>query len=111
MIHSATDAASAAVSTAESLAGQTGAVMSGEERRAELLRRLRIFLDTALEAFGEERILWASYLGSGSSLATQAASKVDSSATSEIEEWFEVVRESLAQSGLSQESMDKVFSQ
>ena len=103
-IQSATDAVSHAVSTAEDLG-------SPQDRRAELLRRLRIYLDTALEAFGEERLVWAAHMGAGSASVTSAAGAVGSSSLSEIEEWFEVCREALLGSGFNQDSLTKVFAE
>jgi hypothetical protein len=93
-VQSTTNVALQTVNAAEGL--------TGNDRRGELLRRLRIFLDTALEAFGEERIVWAA------SLVAEGMSK---NTHSDVEEWFEVCRESLATSGLNQSSMNHVFAQ
>lgn len=96
-IHSATDIALQAT-------GQAEALTSSQDRKGELLRRLRIFLDTALEAFGDERLVWAAYMGSSSATVTKTAGSF-----SEAEEWFEVCRESLIASGLKEESLNNIF--
>ncbi|UZJ57548.1 hypothetical protein CBS101457_006868 [Exobasidium rhododendri] len=102
--HSAADVAMQAINVTETLT-----TSSPQERRKELLRRLRIFLDTALEAFGEERLVWAAYMGTGSASVSSAAAIVDKEALSEVEEWFEICRESLASSGLNRASLTNIF--
>jgi hypothetical protein len=104
-VRSAADIALQAVHTAETLIAP-----SPEERKAELLRRLHIFLDVALEVFGEERIVWAAHMGTGSATVTSASSLVNKEAPlSEVEEWFEICRESLTSSGLNQASLTNIF--
>lgn len=96
-VHSAADVTLQAVNTAQD-------ATSSQDRKGELLRRLRIFLDPALEAFGDERIVWAAYMGSGSALKTKTAGSL-----SEAEDWFETSRESLTACGLNQSGLDNVF--
>jgi hypothetical protein len=97
-VHAATDLSLKAVDTAQH-------AISSQERKGELLRRLRTFLDTALEAFGEERLVWTAYMTSGSALQTKSTGSL-----SEVEEWFEICRESLTASGVNQSGLDHIFS-
>lgn len=96
-VHAATDIALQATNKAEE-------VTSSQDRKGELLRRLRIFLDTALEAFGDERLVWAAHMGSTSATASKTAGSL-----SEVEEWFEICRKGLTASGLKEESLDNIF--
>lgn len=110
-IRAATDLATRAINATESATTTTSA-----NRRDELRNRLRVFLEPALEAFGEERLVWTSYLAAGSATAQAAAQKItgskedDLSSLSEPEQWFEAVLTSLQDIGVSQVALDNIFS-
>ncbi|CAO1626492.1 unnamed protein product [Parajaminaea phylloscopi] len=104
---SATDAATHLASTAESVASQ---VAGADEPSAELKRRLRIFLDVVLEAFGVDRLIWGSNVGAGHSTAGALPGSVVSDAEAAVKEWYEVVREGLAGMGLDEDSLENIFS-
>jgi type IV secretory pathway protease TraF len=63
-------------------------LLSKEE---DLSRRLRGLLESAVEAFGEERLVWAGHLSA-------VGAKPDKEGRSEPEAWYEKVREGLADS-------------
>lgn len=109
----ALDATKVAASTAASAVGDAAARATGrtepsEEHRAELKRRLRVFLDAALDAFGEDRIFWAANVPAGGAGAGATTDEGEET-LSEPEKWFELVRESLADLGLEQAALDKIF--
>lgn len=93
------DAATQAFNFAEQVVSQGGA-------REEQSNRLRVFLETVLEAFGDERLLWTSYISSGSE-TVQAAQKGE---LSEPEQWFEIVLECLHGICVTQDAADNIFS-
>lgn len=120
-----TDTATHLASTAESLAGQainkiapsgsTGtdlSTASPEERAAEVKRRLRIFLDVVLEAFGVDRLIWSSNIGAGQAAtgALPGANSVGQDEEDAVREWYELVREGLAGMGLDEDSLEGIFS-
>jgi len=68
---------------------------------------MRIFLDVLLEAFGEERLIWATKLDAGDKVAV-GSEKVDTG-LDQSKEWFELVREKFADMGVETTVMDKIF--
>jgi hypothetical protein len=107
-------AAQAAIDTAVQAvnAAEAASVTSTGDRRDELQQRLRFFLETALEAFGEERLVFSTYLTSGSSTVTaiQGRYKDEAAHLSEPEQWFEAVLATLQDIGVGQEAVDNIFS-
>lgn len=59
-------------------------------------RRVRVFLEVIIEAFGTDRVVFASG---------------KSSSKEEVEEWYDAVREGLVGMGLEGEDLQKVFSE
>lgn len=122
-VQAAADAASHLASTTESITGEdvstlspsssTGADLSTtspEERAAEVKRRLRIFLDVSLEAFGVDRLIWASTIGADHSTAAVLPGHAGQDEENVAKEWYELVRESLASMGLDEDSLEGIFS-
>lgn len=97
--HTALDGASAAVDAVTSAIASVGLTSP-----ASLEERTRVLLDAAVEAFGEERIVWAAHLTAATASKTTQEDKI-----SEPEAWYEVVRLALANMGLAQESLDNIF--
>lgn len=110
-IRTATDMATRAINAAEAATTTTSS-----DRRDELRNRLRVFLEPALEAFGEERLVWTSYLAAGSATTQAAAQRInggkedDLASLSEPEQWFEAVLTTLQDIGVSQVALDNIFS-
>lgn len=110
-IRTATDLATQAINATEATT-----TTSPSDRREELRNRLRVFLEPALEAFGEERLVWTSYLAAGSTTAQNAAQSVngnkedDFGSLSQPEQWFEAVLSTLQDIGVSQAALDNIFS-
>ncbi|KAI0256152.1 hypothetical protein BJV78DRAFT_1169612 [Lactifluus subvellereus] len=77
------------------LSGQDAAAPSKEKK--EWKRRIKMYLGPALEAFGFERILFGS------------APSPSSRAPSTAGDWYEIARESFAELGVEQGSVDAVF--
>lgn len=97
----ATDTATGVASGVESaISGALGGGESDEDRRSELRRRLRVFFDVLLEAFGIDRLVWAVTLGSGGAGGEEAV----------VKEWYEVVREVFAGMGLDNDALEGIFS-
>lgn len=90
-----------------------------------MARKIRIFLDVLLEAFGEDRLIWSSQLRFSKKFLGDGEKKLEEKVglnqdrddgEGEVEdggyatkEWFEVCREKLADMGVSKELMEKVF--
>lgn len=97
-------AGDAAVQALQSAQGGTANNDEGSAQD-EQKQRLRVFLETALDAFGDERLLWTSYLASGSATANAGGEGL-----SEPEQWFETVLECLNKVGANQDGIDNIFS-
>jgi hypothetical protein len=76
-------------------AGQEAPTASKEQK--EWKRRIKMYLGPAVEAFGFERIIF----GSAPSLISHAPSNAS--------DWYEIARESFAELGVDQDSVDAVF--
>ncbi|EGO00008.1 hypothetical protein SERLA73DRAFT_52686 [Serpula lacrymans var. lacrymans S7.3] len=68
------------------------------EDKQEWKRRIKMYIGPVLEAFGFERIIF----GSSPSPISQS--------TSNVSDWYELVREAFAELGVEQEAIDSVFS-
>lgn len=83
-----------------------------KEARAEFRRTVRIWIDAVLDALGDERLIFAATgLEPGIMRSTDAAPSngdEDDSLT-EMDLWFEIVREVLADIGLDALAMGKIF--
>ncbi|KIJ40978.1 hypothetical protein M422DRAFT_60544 [Sphaerobolus stellatus SS14] len=66
------------------------------KEKKEWKRRIKMFLGPVIEAFGFERVMYGSSSSSGVSSGNSA-------------DWYELARESLAELGVDQESIDAVF--
>ncbi|KAI9461254.1 hypothetical protein BJY52DRAFT_1203514 [Lactarius psammicola] len=73
-----------------------GAPTASKEQK-EWKRRIKMYLGPAVEAFGFERIIF----GSAPSLISHAPSNAS--------DWYEIARESFAELGVDQDSVDAVF--
>jgi len=106
--HTLVEGASAAVNAVTSaVAASTlsSTTSNSTDTPASLEERTRVLLDAAVEAFGEERIVWAAHL----TAATADKQTVQADKISEPEAWYEIVRLALANMGLAQESLDNIF--
>lgn len=75
--------------------GQEAPISSKEQK--EWKRRIKMYLGPAVEAFGFERIIFGS------------APSPSSHAPSNASDWYEIARESFAELGVEQDSVDAVF--
>lgn len=99
-LQKATDTATGLASGVEAaVSGALGGGESNEDRTSELRRRLRIFFDVVLEAFGTERLVWAVTLGAGTGGEEEVC-----------KEWYEVVRQTFAGMGLDGDALEGIFS-
>lgn len=110
LLQSATETLSSAAATVEAsmtnavkpLAVPSVATKEGSESETsqkegdENKRRVRVFLEVIIEAFGTDRVVFASG---------------KSSSKEEVEEWYDAVREGLVGMGLEGEDLQKVFSE
>ncbi|PWN38832.1 hypothetical protein IE81DRAFT_332768, partial [Ceraceosorus guamensis] len=114
-VRTATEVAAGAASAAGLAGTKAVANNTPRGRRDELRARLRVLLDAALEAFGEERLVWSAHINktsltAGTDLASQIAGEDEEYAKlSPPEKWFEVTREALADMGLTEQSLNNIF--
>ncbi|CAO1639129.1 unnamed protein product [Sympodiomycopsis kandeliae] len=113
---SAISGAEKTVHTAASALTGSGDKSASEERAAELKRRLRIFLDVIVEAFGLERLIWSANLSAGQLLGGDAAKDGVSNALSgsadeeAVKDWYNAVQQSLTNMGLDGPAVEGIFS-
>lgn len=113
MLQKATDAAANAVETAEgAVSGVVGGANKSDdgtaERIAEGKRKLRIFLDVVVEAFGVDRLIWSASLGAGQGVGSTFVGNNEEGA---IVEWYEMVLDGLVGMGLDEDSLQRIFSE
>lgn len=113
-VQAAKEAGTAAISGAEKTLHS--AVSSSDDESSELKRRLRVFLDVVVEAFGLERLIWSANLSAGQLLAGDAAkdgvqNAIKGSAHEKaVKEWYEAVLDSLTSMGLDGKRVEGIFS-
>ncbi|PCH43531.1 hypothetical protein WOLCODRAFT_138416 [Wolfiporia cocos MD-104 SS10] len=74
-----------------------GADESARKERAEWKRRIKMYISPIVEAFGYQRIVYASAPSFGANTSSTAS------------EWFSLARESFTELGVEQEAVDAVF--
>lgn len=88
---------------------------ASEDPNLELRRRLRVFLDVIVEAFGLERIIWSANLSAGQLFAGDATkdgvqNALKGSADEEaVKAWYTAVLDSLTSMGLDGKSVEGIF--